>query len=103
MVTKNPSIKVVTIVRINGINNVNGLYKPGNAKKSYGAKDVATGKDSLAISDFAKELQVAKQSVQSAPDVRQAKVESIKQQMEAGKYNVSASQVAEKLVNKYFE
>lgn len=90
-------------MRINGINNVNGLYKPGKVNKSYGAKSTPTGKDSLAISSFAKELQVAKQSVQSAPDIRQAKVDEIKQQMEAGKYNISASQVAEKLVNKYFE
>jgi negative regulator of flagellin synthesis FlgM len=90
-------------MRINGINNVNGLYKPGKVSKSVEAKGTSTGKDSLAISSFARELQVAQQSVHSAPDVRQARVNEIKEQMEAGKYNVTASQVAEKLVNKYFE
>ncbi|MDA3847544.1 MAG: flagellar biosynthesis anti-sigma factor FlgM [Vallitaleaceae bacterium] len=90
-------------MRINGIGNVNELYKPGKSTKTYDAKSVSGGKDSLAISDFAKDLQVAKQSVKSAPDIRQARVDDIKSQMEAGKYNVSASQVAEKLVNKYFE
>jgi len=90
-------------MRINGIGNVNDLYKPGKTTKTYDTKTVSGGKDSFAISDFAKEMQVAKQSVQSAPDIRQAKVNDIKAQMEAGKYNVSAAQVAEKLVNKYFE
>ncbi|PKM52690.1 MAG: flagellar biosynthesis anti-sigma factor FlgM [Firmicutes bacterium HGW-Firmicutes-7] len=90
-------------MRINGVNNVNNVYKSNKTNKAYAASGVSTSKDTLAISDFAKELQVAKQAVNSAPDVRQAKVDEIKQQMEAGQYNISASQLADKLLNKYFE
>ena len=90
-------------MRINGLNNVNNVYKNNKASKAYGASSVSSSKDTLAISDFAKELQVAKQAVDHAPDVRQARVNEIKEQMEAGKYNVTASQLADKLLNKYFE
>lgn len=90
-------------MRINGINNVNNVYKSKKANKAYEATNVSSSKDTLAISDFAKELQVAKQAVSAAPDVRQEKVDNIKQQMEAGNYNVTASQLADKLLKKYFE
>jgi len=90
-------------MRINGLNNVNNVYKNNKATKAYGASSVSGSKDTLAISGFAKELQVAKQAVDHAPDIRQARVDEIKQQMEAGKYNVTASQLADKLLNKYFE
>lgn len=90
-------------MRINGLNNVNNVYKSNKATKTYGASNVGGSKDTLAISDFAKELQVAKQAVDHAPDIRQARVDEIREQMEAGKYNVTASQLADKLLNKYFE
>lgn len=90
-------------MRINGLNNVGNVYKSNKSSKAYGATSVSGSKDTLAISDFAKELQVAKQAVDHAPDVRQAKVDEIRGQMEAGKYNITASQLADKLLNKYFE
>ncbi|PKM94911.1 MAG: flagellar biosynthesis anti-sigma factor FlgM [Firmicutes bacterium HGW-Firmicutes-1] len=90
-------------MRINGINNVNNIYKSNKTNKAYSASGVSTSKDTLAISNFAKELQVATQAVNNAPDIRQSKVDEIKQQMEAGKYNISASQLADKLLNKNFE
>lgn len=90
-------------MRINGINSVNNIQKANKASKAYGTSNVSTSKDSLVISDFAKELQIAKQTVAAAPDVRQTKVDDIKQQMEAGTYNISASKVAEKLLKQYLE
>jgi len=45
-----------------------------------------------------KELSVAKAAVSKTPDVRQAKVDEIKQQMEAGTYNITAAQVADKII-----
>lgn len=90
-------------MRINGINGVNNVYKPSKMNKAYGADSVSTSTDTLAISGFAKDLQIAKQAVSNAPDVRQTKIDDIKQQMEAGNYNVSASKVADKLLKQYFE
>ncbi|MDF1618070.1 flagellar biosynthesis anti-sigma factor FlgM [Petrocella sp. FN5] len=85
-------------MRINGIQGVNQAYKPNKAQKAYGSSSVAAGKDTLALSDFAKELSVAKAAVSKTPDVRQAKVDEIKQQMEAGTYNITAAQVADKII-----
>lgn len=90
-------------MRINGVNKVNGIYKSNKAKKAYSASNVSQGKDTLALSSFAKELQVAKKAVSNTPDIRQAKVDEIKQRMEAGTYNITAVQVAEKIVDKYYE
>lgn len=90
-------------MRINGINGVNNVYKANKVNKAYGTSNVSTSKDTLAISDFAKDLQIAKQAVTNAPDVRQAKIDDIKSQMEAGNYNISAAQVADKLLKQYSE
>lgn len=90
-------------MRIDGVNNVNNVYKTKKAKNVYGTANVSSSKDTLAISDFAKTLQSTQQAVSDAPDVRQEKVDDIKQRMEAGNYNVTASQLADKLLKKYFE
>lgn len=90
-------------MRINGITNAGNVYNTKKVNKAYSSSSVPTSKDTLAISDFAKELQIAKQAVLNTPDVRQDKVDEIKKQMEAGNYNVSASQLADKLLKKYFE
>lgn len=85
------------------MNKVNEVYKNNKSSKVYAASAASAPKDTLAISGFAKEMQVAKQSLASVPDVRQNRVDEVKQQIEAGTYNVSASQVADKLLKKYFE
>lgn len=87
-------------MRINGINNVNNVYKNNKIKKAYGSDVISKGKDTFAISDFAKELQVAKKSVEKTPDVRTSKVDEIKAKMEAGTYNITASQIADKIIEK---
>ncbi len=90
-------------MRINPINNVNNVYKANKTSKAYGATNVSSSKDTLALSDFAKDLQIAKGAVTNAPDIRQAKVDDIRQQMEAGTYNVSASMLADKLLKQQTE
>ena len=87
-------------MRINGIQGVNQVYNTNKLKKAYGSTDVSSSKDTLALSDFAKELSVAKASVEQAPDVRQGRIDEIKKQMEAGTYNVTASMLADKMIDK---
>ena len=86
-------------MRINGIQNVNQVYNTKKANKGYGSTNVAGGKDSAQFSAIAKELSIAKQAVDQTPDVRQARIDEIKQQMEAGTYNISAAQVADKIIS----
>lgn len=90
-------------MQINPINNIGNVYKSNKARKSYSENVVSSSKDSLAISGFAKELSLAKKAVDQAPDIRQAKVDDIKKQMEAGSYNVSASQVADRIISRFNE
>ncbi len=86
-------------MRINGINAMSQMYSANKAKKAYDSKETGNSKDTVALSSFAKELSVAKSAVDQTPDVRQARVDEIKQQMEAGTYNVTAAQIANKLVD----
>ncbi len=82
------------------MSNVNGVYKANKAKKAYAAKPAAGMKDTVSLSSFAKELSVAKNAVDNVPDVRTEKVNAIKEQIKDGTYNVSAEQVAEKIMSK---
>lgn len=90
-------------MRINGINPMSQGYNANKVKKAYGSQGTANVKDTVAFSSFAKELSVAKTAVDQTPDVRQTKVDEIKQQMQAGTYNVTAAQIADKLVGKLIE
>ena len=89
-------------MRIDGINKVGSVYNKSGAKveKLY---STTKEKDSLNISDFGKELQIAKKAVGNAPDIRRDKVDAIKNQIVSGSYNVSAEEVANKIVESYFD
>jgi len=86
-------------MRINGVNNVGNVYKTKRASKAYSGSSVAPAKDEVSFSDIAKDLAVAKKAVDTTPDVRMEKVNDIKAQIQAGQYNISASQVADKLLS----
>ncbi|SJZ44325.1 flagellar biosynthesis anti-sigma factor FlgM [Selenihalanaerobacter shriftii] len=54
--------------------------------------------DKLSLSNKAKEMQVAKQALEKEPVVRQEKVDSLKQAIKTGNYDVSGEEVAEKML-----
>ncbi len=58
-------------------------------------------KDAVQISSQGKDIQFAKQAVNNAPDVRAEVVDSIKSSVKAGTYEVSDSDFADKLLEKY--
>ena len=89
---------MVTIMRISGVNNVDPVYKAKKANKIYNAHGTQSSKDVVTLSTFAKDLAVAKKEVKQAPDVRMDRVKQLKAQIEAGEYNVSASQIADKML-----
>lgn len=60
-------------------------------------KEAAKG-DEVSLSDSAKELQWAKQLVENAPDVREARVAEIKSRIEDGTYTVSDEAIVDKLL-----
>jgi negative regulator of flagellin synthesis FlgM len=89
-------------MRIDAYNKVNQLYNTNNVKKATKPSGGSLS-DKLEISQAGKDYRVAKQIVTQTPDVREDKINEIKKQMESGTYNVGMEEVADKVVNRYFD
>jgi negative regulator of flagellin synthesis FlgM len=59
--------------------------------------------DKVSISDASRDMKTAKEAVASTPDVRQEKVDAIKQAVENGKYEIDESKVAEKMIGSFVD
>lgn len=90
--------RTVNRMRIDGVNHLHGVYKSKKANKAYGDLPVSSSKDEVSFSTLAKDLAVAKKEVDKTADVRMDKANAVKAQIEAGQYNISASQIADKLL-----
>ncbi len=55
------------------------------------------------LSRVSKEVQLAKEVIESAPDIREGKVAAVKEKIESGSYQVDNQAVAEKLVNEFID
>lgn len=88
-------------MRIDAYNKITQVYQTASTNKIKKINS-ASPTDQLQISQMGKDYQVAKQAVAAAPDVRADKINTIKSQMASGNYNVSAEEVANKLVENNF-
>jgi len=88
-------------MRIDAFNKVSQLYQASSTKSATKATG-SSFRDKLEISQVGKDFQVAKQAVAGTSDIREDKVNDIKQRMQAGTYNISSQEVADKLVESYF-
>lgn len=86
-------------MRIDAFNKINEVYKASSVKNTAKAKDNSFS-DKLEISQAGKDYQIAKQVVARTPDVREAKINDIKERMKVGTYNITMKDVVEKLVEK---
>ncbi len=89
-------------MRIDAYMQVNQLYQSTKPKKTDSAQKSGSASDKFEISSFGKVLQVAKQAVNEAPDVRMDKVNELKAAINSGSYDLSMDRLADKLVNRYF-
>ncbi len=89
-------------MRIDAYNQIQQLY---NNKKINKTEEPKAAKrsftDQLMLSSAGKEIQTAKQAVKNSPDVRQDLVNSIKEKMNNGTYEVDVNDFAEKLMEKF--
>lgn len=90
-------------MRIDAYLQVNQMYQSTKTKKTDSAQKSSSTSDKFEISSFGKVLQVAKQAVNEAPDVRMDKVNELKAAIDSGSYDLSMDRLAEKLTNKYFD
>ncbi|NLP16466.1 MAG: flagellar biosynthesis anti-sigma factor FlgM [Clostridiales bacterium] len=89
-------------MRIEAYNKVSQVYGASNVKKLAKTKEKSFS-DMLEISQAGKDYRVANQIVKQTPDVREDKINDIKMRMESGTYNVNMSEVADKVVKRYFD
>ncbi|MBP3567716.1 MAG: flagellar biosynthesis anti-sigma factor FlgM [Lachnospiraceae bacterium] len=85
-------------MRIDAMSEVSQLYQVNNTRKKT-EKSASYSKDSVEISEFGKDLQIAKQAVAQAEDIREDKVQELKASIANGTYNVPMSALADKLLN----
>ena len=89
-------------MRIGSINQVSQLYQSSTATRKKNVSTVSRS-DEVSISSFGKDYQIAKNALANVPDVRQDKVDSLKQRISEGNYNVSSEEFADKLIAAYKE
>lgn len=85
-------------MRILGMNRINEIYKSQTRKVE---QTKIAQKDEVQLSTQAKDYQYAFKALKEVPDVRQDKVDSIKEAINSGTYNVNATQVCEKIMSHF--
>ena len=87
-------------MRIDAYTKVQQLYSSTKSQKvQKGSKTIF--KDQLQISNKGKDIQIAKQAVSGANDVREDVVAAAKARLAAGEYDVSTDELAAKLAEKF--
>lgn len=89
-------------MRIDAYNQIQQIYGSNNIKKTEEKRVTSSSfKDQLLLSAAGKDAQIAKQAVAEAPDVRESMIAPLKEQINSGTYEVSAEELAGKLLEKY--
>lgn len=74
------------------------VNKPGTVKT--GGTAAGEGRDQAQLSPEAKALQSALAAVKEAPEVREEKVAELREAVRSGTYNVSAQEIADKMLGR---
>ncbi len=92
-------------MRINGeISKIAGVYgAQKNAGRVGKTGSVASKKDVLSISNEAKDFQTVYKALRDVPDIRQSKVAELAGKFEAGGYDVTGQDVADKVIKTVFD
>ena len=87
-------------MRIDAYNAVSQVYKTSAYAKDKSIAVKKTEKDKYELSDTAKVYKVAKSAVASTSDVRMDMVNDVKARIQAGTYNISSEDVADKILDR---
>lgn len=90
-------------MRIDAYNAVNSVYNSTKPVKKVNSEKKVSKDDTLEISQFGKELHVAKKAISETEDIRIDKVEAIKKQMQEGTYHVSDDALAERILDSFIK
>lgn len=87
-------------MRIDAYSQITQVYGVKGKMKTSATGSIAKS-DKVEISDFGKELQVAKQAVANSSDVREDVVAKFKTQIDNGTYHVDGESFAEKFMEMF--
>ncbi len=76
-------------------------YQKGDSVKQASEKQVSgqnSPEERVDLSTRAKDIQLAKKVLESLPEIREEKVQELKDRIEKGLYNVDGGKVADKMV-----
>ena len=90
-------------MRIEAYSQVQQIYSNNKVGRPQAAKKTGDVRDTVSFSSIGKDIQVAKQAVSAAPDVREDVVAKLKAAIKNGTYDVSGEAFADKLLAKYEE
>ena len=94
--------KESAVMRIEAYNQVAQIYSTNKTTATKPADKVkAAAKDSVQLSSFGKDIQVAKQAVAEASDIREDKVAEMKAKYANGNVSVDTGDFASVLLDKY--
>lgn len=93
-------------MKVNDLKDVNSQaiqqYQRSDNQQVASDKQVANAaakpEEKVDLSATAKDIQQTRNALNSIPDVREAKVQEIKTQVDKGTYNVNAGKIADKMV-----
>lgn len=89
-------------MRIEAYNQVQQVYQSKKVNQTQKA-GTASHSDQVQISSFGKDIQTAKAALAGCPDVREERIDSIREQIRNGSYRVDNASFAEKLISKKYE
>ena len=69
-----------------------------NVNKEENVGEVKKASDTVSLSQDAKDIQLAKDAVEEAPEVREEVVQDLKKEVDNGTYAVNSNDIAEKMV-----
>lgn len=88
-------------MRIEAYTQIQQMYGTQNTKKADTTKSTTSFKDQLQLSSAGKDLQTAKSAVANSSDIRTDLVNSIKEQIDDGTYDVDVDDFAGKMFDKF--
>ncbi|MCL2753532.1 MAG: flagellar biosynthesis anti-sigma factor FlgM [Defluviitaleaceae bacterium] len=86
-------------MKITGASVLQGLTRPTDVRNSKRNEETKRSPDVFEASEKAKDYNVARKGAAAASDVREAIVADLQARIKSGEYNVSAYDIASKLVD----
>ena len=88
-------------MRIEAYNQVAQIYAANKTAKTNSTAKTSSAKDVFQMSSAGRDLQVAKQAVAEASDIREDRVAELKARVNSDNYSVDTEDFASKLLEKY--